>query len=149
MPCHCAQLELVKLRGRNGVVLRADRVVLQQTRDRREILLTAFDTWLAANCRITLEDLLEPSRLECDEVAEALVAYGKDMYQAGKSYGRFSETIIAVTAKRPSLRRNIAIAWDLAFNWVVDEPHEHNAALPLSMMLACVTLSLLSPPSPP
>ena len=117
--------------------------MLQQARDRREILLTAFDTWLAENCRTTLEALLEPGNIDYDEVAEMLVAYGKDMYQAGKSYGRFSETINAVTAKRPSLRRNIAVAWDLAFNWVVDEPHEHNAAMPLSVMIACVTLSLL------
>lgn len=56
-----------------------------------------------------------------EAVAEALVAYGKDLYQAGKAYGRFSETINAVTAKRPSLRRRIPQAWDLAFNWVVDD----------------------------
>ena len=135
--------EAERAERRSGVVLQADRVVLQQTRDRREILLTAFDTWLAENCRTTLEALLEPGNIDYDEVAEMLVAYGKDMYQAGKSYGPFSETINAVTAKRPSLRRNIAVAWDLAFNWVVDEPHEHNAAMPLSVMIACVTLSLL------
>ena len=128
---------------RAGNILQADRVVLQQTRDRRENLLLAFDVWLGANLRTTLERLLEPSCLDCDAVAEALVSYGKDMYQAGKSYGRFSETINAVTAKRPMLRRRVAIAWDLAFNWVVDEPHEHHTALPLSVMLACVTLSLL------
>lgn len=33
--------------------------------------------------------------------------------------------------------------WDLAFNWFVDETHEHHAALPLTMMLACVALGLL------
>ena len=128
---------------RAGCTLQADRVILPQTRNRRDALLSAFDTWLAENMRTTLEALLNASSLDADWVAEALVAYGKDLYQAGKAYGRFSETINAITAKRPSLRRRIPQAWDLAFNWVVDEPHEHNAALPMSVMLAIVALSLL------
>ena len=94
--------EAERAERRSGVVLQADRVVLQQTRDRREILLTAFDTWLAENCRTTLEALLEPGNIDYDEVAEMLVAYGKDMYQAGKSYGRFSDAINAVTANAPA-----------------------------------------------
>jgi hypothetical protein len=62
---------------------------------------------------------------------------------SGKSYGESSETLDAVTAKRPILRRQVASAWDLAFNWVVDEPHEHHAALPHSVLLSVVALSLL------
>lgn len=54
-----------------------------------------------------------------------------------------SETINAVASKKPQLRRNLAPAWDLAFYWVVDEPHEHHAALPRSVMLALVGLALL------
>lgn len=123
--------------------LQADRVVLQSTRNRRDTLLSHFDAWLQDNLRTTLESMLEPRNLDYEFVSEALVAYGRDMYQAGKSYSRFSETINALTAKRPALRRNVATAWDLAFNWVVDEPHEHHAALSLSLMLAAVTLSLL------
>lgn len=69
-------------------------------------------------------------------------SYGKD-YAAGKSYGRFSETINAVTSRRPALRRQVAAAWDLAFNWAVDEPHEHHSAVPLSVMLALCGLALL------
>lgn len=55
----------------------------------------------------------------------------------------FSETIVnAVTAKHPALRRNVFPVCDLASNWVCDEPHEHHRALPLSIMLATVALSL-------
>jgi hypothetical protein len=86
---------------------------------------------------------LSKQPLDCEEVSEALVAYGKEMYNAGKSYGRFSETINAVTAKRSALRRSLQSAWDLAFNWVADEPHEHHAALPLSLMIGCITLAML------
>jgi len=37
----------------------------------------------------------------------------------------------------------LASAWDLAFNWVVDEPHQHHAALPQSILIAAVSLALL------
>eukprot|EP00438_Fugacium_kawagutii_P001143 Skav218134 [mRNA] locus=scaffold759:371388:377624:- [translate_table: standard] len=128
---------------RAGTVLQADRVVTQTTRDRRDGLLSAFDNWLAQNMRITLARLLEGSSGDPEAVSEALVAYGKDMYYSGKSYGKFSETINAVASRKPHLRRNLASAWDLAFNWVVDEPHEHHAALPHSILVALVGLALL------
>ena len=41
------------------------------------------------------------------------------------------------------LRRRVSAAWDLAFNWVVDEPHEHHAAMPISIILSTVALALL------
>eukprot|EP00435_Cladocopium_sp_Y103_P013662 s4315_g3.t1 len=99
---------------RAGVTLQADRVILQQTRDRRQVLLTDFDNWLSENLRVTLHEFVGRHALDCEAVAEALVAYGKDMYYAGKSFGKFSETINAVTAMRPALRRNLGAAWDLS-----------------------------------
>ena len=128
---------------REGTILQADRVVLQSTRNRRDQYLLAFDRWLSENVRITLECLLEPRSLDADYISELLVAYGKELYVSGKSYNRFSETINAVSARRPVLRRQMAACWDLAFNWVVDEPHEHNKALPQSILLAAVGLALL------
>ena len=90
--------------------------MLQSARDRRTQLLTAFDRWLSENLRTTLEALLEPHNLDPEFVSEALIAYGKELYTAGKSYSRFSETINAVTSRRPILRRQVASCWDLAFN---------------------------------
>ena len=55
----------------------------------------------------------------------------------------FSEIINAVTSRRPILGRQVGSAWDLAFNWVVDELHEHHAALPQSLLLAVVTLAFM------
>jgi hypothetical protein len=34
-------------------------------------------------------------------------------------------------------------AWDLAFAWLVDEPHEHHPALPISILLSMMCLALL------
>ena len=128
---------------RAGVQLQADRVLLQSTRNRREVLLGAFDAWLAENLRTNLHELLDARTLDAEFVSEALVSYGKEMYNAGRSYGKFSETINAVAGRRPALRRHLASAWDLAFNWVVDEPHQHHAALPQSILIAAVSLALL------
>ena len=128
---------------RSGTVLQADRVVLQSTRDKREQLLQAFDVWLVENLRITLDAMLDVRCADPEFISEALVSYGKELYSAGKSYGRFSETINAVTSRRPFLRRQVTAAWDLAFNWSVDEPHEHHSAMPLSILLAICALSLL------
>ena len=153
--CSCFQLshgvplgpqncdERTRAARRVGVQLQADRIVLQQTRSRRENLLQCFDAWLTENVGTTVEDLLSRSLHEAEYISETLVAYGKDMYQSGKAYNRYAETINAVTSRKPGLRRQLCAAWDLAFNWIVDEPHEHNAALPLSLALAIATLALL------
>lgn len=135
--------EIRRAQRRAGVQLQADRVILQQTRDRRGKLLAAFDSWLGENFRIDLESLLNTSPLDIDAISDALVAYGRDMFRSGKSYGRYSETINALTSRKPILRKQVMAAWDLAFNWVVDEPHQHNTALPLAGLIAAVALSLL------
>ena len=128
---------------RAGVQLQADRVILQSTRNRREVLLGAFDEWLAENPRANLHMLLDSRVLDAEFLSEALVAYGKDMYNAGRSYVKFSEAINAIAGRRPALRRQLGAAWDLAFNWVVDEPHQHHAALPQSILIATVSLVIL------
>ena len=125
---------------RTGNVLQADRVVLQQTRTRRETLLSALTNgWH----QIGAQPWRPCSAAQVLTVKPSLRLCGKDLYQAGKSYGKFSETINAVTAQRPVLRRQVGIAWDPAFNWVVDEPHEHHAALSRSLLLSRVALALL------
>ena len=134
--------EQQRARRRAGIVLQADRVVLQSTRSRRDDLLTAFDLWLAENMQVTLHELLS-GRYDAEAISDALVCYGKELYTAGKAYGRFSETINGIIARKTGLRRQLASAWDLAFNWVVDEPHEHHTALPLTIMLALSALALL------
>eukprot|EP00435_Cladocopium_sp_Y103_P012633 s3468_g3.t1 len=128
---------------RASVDLRPDRVVRQATRTNRDRLLESFDFWLVEHLATTLHELLFGGSLDPELVSEALVAYGKDLFQSGRSYSRYAETINGAAALRPTLRRQLAAAWDLAFNWVVSEPHEHHAALPLSILLALASLALL------
>ena len=94
-----------------------------------------------------MESLLEARPTDAERIAELLTAFGKEMYYAGKPYGRFSETINAVAARKPAIRRNLRLAWDLAFAWQADEPREHHArayvARPVSVLLALCGLALL------
>ena len=144
MPMHPANKdEACRAERRAGNASQADRVVLQSTRNRRDHLLIAFDRWLNEHLRTTLEEILAPASLVFEFISEALVAYGKALYESGKAYSRYAETINAITARRPGLRRNVAACWDLAFNWIVDEPHEHNKAIPQSILVALVGLALL------
>eukprot|EP00435_Cladocopium_sp_Y103_P003960 s4316_g1.t1 len=128
---------------RISVELRPDRTVKATTRVNRDKLLESFDLWIVEHFATTLHELLFGVCLDPDYVSEILVAYGKDLFQSGRSYSKYAETINGVTALRPTLRRQLAAAWDLAFNWVVSEPHEHHAALPLSILLALSGLALL------
>eukprot|EP00435_Cladocopium_sp_Y103_P045749 s1324_g13.t1 len=135
--------ELQRAERRAGVNLVAGRAVLSQTRSRREVLLEQFEQWLVQNAGMTLAVLVDSRYIDPEQVSEWLVRYGKELYYAGKAYGRFSETINGITARRPILKKQLASAWDLAFAWVCDEPHQSHPAMPLSVLLSFVTLSLL------
>ena len=129
--------ETEKARRRVETTLLADRVLRPQTRTRCEQLL---DQLLVENMHLTLEQLLGKREADAELVSKALVTYGKQLLYSGKSHGRYSETINAVAAKRPTLKRLLAGAWDLAFAWVTDEPHAHHPATPLSVVLPLAVL---------
>ena len=65
------------------------------------------------------------------------------MFAAGRSYGRYAETINSIAAARPLIKKQLTAAWDLAFCWLSDEPHQHHPAMPRSVLLAACSLSLM------
>ena len=132
-----------KAERRASSALHVDRVLRPQTRSRRETLLDHFSLWLAENYHISFEDTVGAKEPDVEEVSNLLVEYGKQLYYAGKPYGRFAETINAVAMRRPLLRRQLAGPWDLAFSWVSDEPHSHHPAMPLAVLLAFASLAIL------
>ena len=134
--------ELDRAKGRGKTCLPTDRLVRQQTRSNREILLKRFQDWLTSEHDVDWEKLFSKP-LDAEAISSWLVAYGRDLYSAGKAYGRFSESINAVATYRPSLRRQLTAAWDLAFAWVLDEPHSHHPALPASFLLGMISVCLV------
>ena len=114
-----------------------------QTRGRRQILLDEFGDWLRAKAKISLEELVDQKEVDAEQVSNLLVEYGKELFYAGKSYGRFSEPINGINARRPMLKRQLVSAWNLAFTWVTNEPHFHHLAMPLTVLISFATLALL------
>lgn len=118
-----------RLDQRKGVILDEGRPVLARTKDSREKLLKWFDDWLRSQ-EMTLEDLLDPKSFDVETVNLVLEKYGRALYNGGRPYGHYSETINAVGSKRPNLRRMLQGAWNLAFTWLREEPPVHHVALP-------------------
>ena len=119
------------------------RTVRPETRAGRDKLLQKFSTWLINEKGVCLELLLSQKPADPEEICRWLVAYGQEMFLTGKAYGTFSETINAIGAARPLIRKQLAPAWDLAFAWLSDEPHQHHPALPLSLLLAVLSTCLM------
>ena len=100
---------------RAATTLVASRTVRPETRQGRQKLLEKFSVWLS------LRNLLKKPA-DPEEICKWLVMYGQDMFSAGKSYAAYSETVNAVSAYRPLIKKQLAPAWDLAFAWLADEP---------------------------
>ena len=128
---------------RKDVNLAADRVVRHQTRENRGRVLLLFRSWLEVEQGVSWNSVFEKKPLDAEEICKWLVRYGRELFAAGKSYSRYSETINAIGSSRPIVKRHLTEAWDLAFAWLQDEPHQHHPALPLSILVSIVTVCLL------
>ena len=119
-------------RARARSLLSADRAVKKETRDNRAAL------W--EEMAVSLDLLLTEKPADPDRICDYLVSYGRAMYAAGKSFQKYSETINAVSTARPLIKRQMTKAWDLAFAWLQDEPHSHQASVLLAMMSTALGL---------
>ena len=137
------EAERARAIARTAVTLEASRAVKVETRRGRERLLEAFRVWLYDEHGVLLSVMLTEKPVDAEGLAKWLVSYGKSMFLAGKSYGRYSETINAVASARPAVRKHLGEAWDLAFAWLADEPHQHNPALPLSILLGMISVAIM------
>ena len=140
-PSSAAERERAALRSTS--FLPADRLVRKQTRDRRKKLLLAFRSWLWREHAVSYHALINGKPVDAEKVSNWLVIFGRELFTAGKSYNQFSETINAVAMVKPLLRRQLTPAWDLAFSWLSGEPHQHHPALPVSVLLAMMTIALI------
>eukprot|EP00438_Fugacium_kawagutii_P004823 Skav226390 [mRNA] locus=scaffold1631:67277:74756:+ [translate_table: standard] len=127
---------------RTPITLPADRVVRKETRNKRFQLLTKFKVWLWSEHKVSFRALLEEKPFDAELISHWVVMYGRELFASGKAYYQYSETINAIAMTKPLLKKQLTAAWDLAFAWLGDEPHEHHPALPVSVLLAMMTLSL-------
>ena len=118
------------------------RPVLPQTAGTRDKLLEAFGNWLTQR-GTSLDAAVTASRTDIEDLVRLLNDYGRELFAAGYPYFHFSETINGIAAKRPTARRQLQGAWDLAFAWLSTEPTSHHVAMPAIILLALLSVSLL------
>ena len=135
--------EAARAERRERIFLASDRVVLSKTRENRFRLLEQFSAWLREEHGVDWETIISAKPVDPEEISKWLVSYGRDLHAAGKSYTRYSETVNAVSMIRPVVKKHLTAAWDLAFAWLQDEPHNHHPALPLSILVSIMTLGLM------
>ena len=135
--------EQMRSMQRRAIDLAPDRVLRKQTRENRVRLLSMFETWLWEEQGIVWAEIFNKKPVDAEEICHWLCLYGRQLHATGKSYNRYAETINGITALRPILKRQVTAAWDLAFAWLVDEPHQHHPALPMSILVAMTCLALI------
>ena len=127
---------------RAQVPLVEGRKVLPQTSSLRESLLAAFIQWTLDE-GLDWETMMASSYAFIEEINATLAAYGRALYAAGRPYLHFAETVNAVAASRPSLKRQLQGAWSLAFGWLQTEPGSHHTSMPPQVLLAFLNVALI------
>ena len=125
----------------NRPAIQAGRPVLEVTSAHRKQYLENFMSWCRGES-VDLEYLLETYYWHIDEINAIIEKYGRSLYEAGWPYLHYAETINAISAKKPALRRQLQGAWDFAYGWARDEPPSHHRAMPWQILLALLTTAL-------
>ena len=128
--------------ARRGVELFPGRQVLPVTNNMRTNLMAAFTEW-AREESIPWEDLLATAHLYVDEINAVIVRYGRVLYELGRPYNHYAETINAIASEKPSIRRLLQPSWNLAFGWLQREPNVHHVCMPAQVLLAILTVALM------
>lgn len=123
--------------ARSGIVLEDGRRTTELTAVTRDLLYSNFLSWLEEK-EVSFDDVLFCSPPDVDQLNSLLCDFGRWLFREGKPYYHYSETINAITSKRPLVRRSLQQSWDLAFMWGSHEPSEHHIAMPYQILVALI-----------
>eukprot|EP00435_Cladocopium_sp_Y103_P059653 s1616_g21.t1 len=118
------------------------RPVLPATQAKRKQLLDEFIIW-AIEQGLDIYLMFEQHHIYIDDLNLVLEKYGRAMYECGKTYGKYAETLNAVTSWKPAIRRMLQGAWDYGYAWCRHEPSIHHSAMPGPVALAIVSTGIL------
>ena len=93
-----------------------------KTKTSRAELLVKLGTWLRQVDAEPLDVLLEAAGRDPTELNIILCSFVRHLWRSGAPYGRASETVNAVAAAKPSLKRLLQSVWDLLRQWEDAEP---------------------------
>ena len=122
-------------------LIQPGRPVLEVTSSHRRQYMKNFLKWCGEEA-IDFDLLLETYYWHIEEINTILEKYGRALYSAGWPYNHYAETINAIGALKPAIRRQLQGAWDFAYGWVRDEPPSHHRAMPWQILLALITTAL-------
>ncbi|CAK9057581.1 unnamed protein product, partial [Durusdinium trenchii] len=131
---------LARAAGRGDLELPQGRPVLPETQKQRDKLLSYFSDWLRGH-GFELEEVLMAATPDLETLNTLVEKYGRELYRSGRPYGHYSETLNAISGKRPRVRRHLQPAWDLAYAWLRQEPPAHHLALPWQALLSLISTS--------
>ena len=117
------------------------RPVTDVTSKNRERLLQSFLEWCEF-AGFVMKPILDEPALFVEKINEILLAYGRRLYEAGKTYSHYVETINSVASFKPIWRRQLQASWDMAFSWVREERPVHHIAMPFQILLAMLSIAL-------
>ena len=130
-----------RLEYRRERPLPSGRPVEKITQKHRDRLWAAFLEWI--------EEIGVPAGLfeasaevDIDSINAVLAKYGRALYETGRPYNHYAETVNALASKIPKIRRLLQPAWDVAFQWQRMEPHVHHQAMPWQVLLAMCSTAL-------
>ena len=148
VPCHgvletrnSGDILRMQQRGRRPPIL-PGRPVMEQTAANRRQYYDVFLQWCGAE-GIRFDALLENAHLHVEEINHVLSRFGRELYDYGRPYNHYAETLNAVSSRKPILRRQLQQAWDLAYSWVREEPSQHRQAMPWQVLLSLLSVSLM------
>eukprot|EP00435_Cladocopium_sp_Y103_P012322 s1186_g3.t1 len=118
------------------------RPVLATTQQKRLKLLDEFLFWSIEE-GVDMLAMLSDHGTHIDEINLILERYGRALYESGKSYAKYAETINSITNWKPAIRRMLQGAWDFGFSWNRHEPTVHHSAMPGAVALAIITTGIL------
>eukprot|EP00435_Cladocopium_sp_Y103_P009309 s1163_g2.t1 len=127
--------------SRAGVILTDGRRVTETTAFTRDWLYAGFESWVVEK-GWQIHDVVYKNPPDVDFLNKVLVEYGRWLFSEGKPYYHYSETLNSISSRRPSLRRMMQQAWDLAFLWGSYEPTSHHVAMPVQILIAFVATAL-------
>ena len=82
------------------------------------------------------------AEVDVDSINAVLAKYGRALYETGRPYNHYAETVNALASKIPKIRRLLQPAWDVALQWQRMEPHVHHQAMPWQVLLAMCSTAL-------
>lgn len=107
---------------------------------RRHMYLRLFTGWLETHKRIGFPAFLLFDARKADTT---LAAYGRYLFQHGRSRLVYAETINAVVDIERSWRRLLEAAWDVAWVWKGLADTGNNQAMPAEVVLAVMSLGIV------